>query len=386
MWSRRRLALALIPVGLAGLLVLSLGLQCELPQPTGPNAVGRATLRWVDATRPEALTASTTDFREIIAAVWYPAAAGTGTPAPYVPDLERVAPELARSGEVTPLEVFGLHFVRSRERLGAALAGAGPYPVVLLSPGNGTNVEFYAALADDLASHGYIVVGLNHPYDVAAVALADGSVARFAGEQASMDAQARATFVTERVAVRTQDLVFALDQLAALNADPASPFAGRFDLARVASMGHSLGGITAVQACRADARFRACLNFDGLQRGGPFSTEVHPEAPTQPFMFITKETQLDPRLSAGFQAVAGGSFLVTLPQANHDSFTDGPLLLPSLLPLPNKADRLLALSRAYTLAFFDLTLLGRPSTLLAQPSHSSEVVVEVYPPHQALNR
>ncbi len=88
MWSRRRLALALIPVGLTG----------------------------------------------------------TGAPAPYVPDLERVAPELARSGEVTPLEVFGLRFVRSRERLGAAVAGAGPYPVVLLSPGNGTNVESYRIL------------------------------------------------------------------------------------------------------------------------------------------------------------------------------------------------------------------------------------------------
>ena len=53
------------------------------------------------------------------------------------------------------------------------------YPVIILSPGNGTNIEFYASLASEIASHGYIVAGLNHPYDVPAVELSNGDIAPY---------------------------------------------------------------------------------------------------------------------------------------------------------------------------------------------------------------
>jgi hypothetical protein len=144
-------------------------------------------------------------------------------------------------------------------------------------------------------------------------------------------------------------------------------------------MGHSLGGITAAEACRATAQLRACVNFDGLQQGGPFSASPNPTPPNQPFMMITKEQKLHPEIIALFEASQSGSYRVVLPQAQHDNFTDGPLLLPSLLPVPNQADQLLASIRAYTLAFFDQMLKKQPSQLLAKPLHSQSVWLEVYP-------
>jgi hypothetical protein len=369
--------IGIVGVG-AFLIILSVIVQLELPRPTGPYPVGRVTRRWVDMTRPETQTTMPDDFREVPVEIWYPAGAGTGSPAPYFPDLAQVADALSSSGEVEPLEAYGLRFIRSHERLNASLAPQIPsYPVILLSPGNGTNVEFYAAIANELASFGYIVIGLNHPYDVAAVRLNDGSVAQFV--EGPLEPQARPGWVKERIAVRTADVLFVLEQLQKLNESGDRLLSGHLDLMRMGVMGHSLGGITAAEACRAAPQLRACLNLDGLQQGGPFSVDLNPSPPDQPFMMITKEQTLHPAILALFAKVRSGSYRVVLPEAAHDSFTDGPLLLPAILPLPNKADQLLAFIRAYTLAFFEQTIDQRPSKLLSKPLQSQSVVLEVYP-------
>jgi dienelactone hydrolase len=359
------------------LVVGSLSLQLEITPPTGPLAVGRTALTWIDTARPEVMTDDPNDQRAVPVEIWYPAEAGTGSATPYFPNLAQVASGLAASGEVNPLEVFGLRFIRSPERLEAAVAGDAAYPVVIFSPGNGTNVEFYAGLADELASQGYVVVGINHPYDVAAVALPGGQVAVFA--PGPDDAPSVPAWVAARVEVRTADVLFVLAQLKRLNAGGDDPLAGHLDLGHVVAMGHSLGGIAAAEACQASAELAACLNDDGLQRGGPFSTSAQPSAPRQPFMMITKEKTLPPASLALFQADAAGSYVVVLNAASHESFTDGPLLLPTLLPGPNAADHMQGLIRTYTLAFLDQTLKGKPSGLLAKAANSADAAVRVFP-------
>lgn len=368
-----------IGAGLVVVLMISLVAQLELPRPTGPYHVGRTTRHWVDISRPEALTESPDDFREVPVEIWYPAEAGTGTSAPYFPNWAQVASALSASGEVAPLEVLGLPFIRSQERLEATLARqTSIYPIVLFSPGNGTNVEFYAAIADELASDGYIVVGLNHPYDVAAVALNDNRVAQFM--EGPFEFQAHQSWVKGRIAVRTDDVIFVLEQLQRSNLAGDRLLSGHLDLARVGVIGHSLGGITAAEACRATSQLKSCINLDGLQQGGPFSARADPLPPRQPFMMITKEKRLAPAIITLFATAKLGSYRVVLPEAQHDNFTDGPLLLPSLIPIPNKADQLLSFIRAYTLAFYEQTLNQRPSQLLSKPLQSQSVWLEVYPP------
>jgi dienelactone hydrolase len=371
--------------GFTGLVVLvfliaSLWLQRSLPAPTGPYAVGRTLQVWVDATRSETLSEQTGVYRQVPVVIWYPASPTTTAGADYFPNLSSLAKTLVASGEVSALEVFGLRFIRSHAPLEAPIAGSSTeYPVLILSPGNGTNVEFYSGIAEELASHGYVVVGLNHPFDVAAVRLQDGSIAQFApGPLAFSEHEA---WIADRMAVRTEDILFVLEQIAELNAEDAVRFKGRLDLERVAVMGHSLGGVGAAQACRVTSRFRSCLNLDGIQRGGPFSTQENSNPPDQPFMMITKEENLPPATKKRFEAIPSGTYLVVIHGASHDSFTDGPVLTPSLLPLPNQADRIFSLVREYALSFFDQTLKGIPSPLLASSMESELTSLEVYPPH-----
>jgi len=379
MVSRLRVII-LAAIGLVILLSLSIAAQLEIPKPTGPYIIGRTSRHWVDTSRLEVLTDSPDDFREAPVQIWYPAEPGTGASTTYFPKLDNLASALVASGEVTPFEAFGLRFIRSHERLDAQLAGqADAYPVILHSAGNGTNVEFYAALAGELASHGYIVVGLNHPYDVAAVALHDGRIARFV--PGPPERETRHGWVTRRIVERTADVRFVLDQLEALNTGDDPVFGGRLDLTRVGAMGHSLGGIAAAQACLRDSRLGACLNFDGLQQGGPFSTDLNPAPPKQPFMMITKEERLHPAMIDVFEATPSKSYLVSIKGASHENFTDGPLLLPALLPLPKQAEQVLALTRAYMLAFFEKTISEQASSLLEEPMQGQDAKVDVYPSH-----
>jgi pimeloyl-ACP methyl ester carboxylesterase len=345
-------AIALPVVAPALLLALATVAHLALPVPDGPYALGRLRLSWSDRTRQEVLTPAESDVREIIAEVWYPAQAKTGGASPYFPELPRVSAGLVQSGELRGLQVWGLQFVRAHAHLRATVADeAARFPVVLLSPGNATNAEFYASFAEDLASHGIVVVGLNHPYDVAAVALADGAVAVLAPP-----GQPAREYIAARVAERVADARFVLDRLSELDQGD-SPLARHLDLSRVGIMGHSLGGLTAAQACAADARFTSCLNLDGLQEGGPFSVQAGGAAPRQPFMLITKASTLPPAAEQRLRSLPNLS-LVVIPDAAHRDFSDGPLFEPSFNPFTRRIDRINLQIREELREFFLRTLGG----------------------------
>lgn len=348
--------------------------QRTLPAPGGPYSVGRTTIRWVDPARPEVLTPDPGDVREVVAMVWYPAEAGTGVQAVYFPDLRTLSDELMSSGEVTLWEVLGLGLLHSAVPLDADPVKE-LFPVVILSPGNGTNIEFYSILASEIASHGYIVIGINHPYDVAAVALSDGEVAPYDKDQWRLDPRAHQAYTAERIKVRTADILFALERLDEMNS--SGPLAGTMDLGAIAVAGHSLGGITASEACKAEARFKACLNLDGLQAGGPFSMEETALPPNQPFMFLTKEAQLHPRLLERFEATTE-SYWVVVQAASHQSFTDGPGLQSLLLPGSSPADRVMELVQQYSVAFLDHVLKGHP-VAMPQPANRQGVSAKSFP-------
>jgi hypothetical protein len=372
----RKIALP-IAVSLLFVLAWSISAQLEIPLSNGPHAVGRTVLKWVDGSRAEVLTQNPNDFREVVALMWYPAEARTGMKAAYFPNLSSVSDALIRSGEVDLWEVFGLRYIRSELRLDATPVKAeSPFPLLILSPGNGTNIEFYTSLAGEIASHGYVVIGLNHPYDVPAVELSDGKVATYNKEQWLLDAKAHQAYITERIKVRAADVLFAVDQLNDLSS--TGRFAGMMDLDSIAAGGHSLGGITASEACKADPRFKACLNLDGLQRGGPFSMEETAIPPEQPFLFLTKESELHPKFLERFESM-DESYWITVHGASHQSFTDGLLLQPTLLPGSNQADQLMVLIQKYTLAFLDQTLKKQPNLLLSEAFRPAEVSVRVFP-------
>ena len=131
--------------------------------PTGPYAVGRQTFVWIDSTRRD-LT-DTPRWRQISAFVWYPAAVqkAAETQAPLPPEWEtrrleslktKLGPDIANA-----MREFAVHAHKN-----APLPeGSSRFPVLLFTPGLSWLGTDNSVLLENLASHGYIVVGFRPP-------------------------------------------------------------------------------------------------------------------------------------------------------------------------------------------------------------------------------
>ncbi len=205
------------------------------------------------------------------------------------------------------------------------------------------------------------------------MALGD-TVATYSGD-APMD-QAEAV-TRARIDERVADIGLVLDRLET-DAAGFETLAARLDLDRVAVIGHSNGGLAAVQVCD-DPRVSACANIDGQNVAGPFGTSAHPAAPANPFLFLTKETELHPALAEAFEAGGSGSYRVVVPSAAHDSFTDGPRFQPRLLPLEGTADAVMKVTRGFLIAFLDHSLRGASREVLGDVHAPTDVLAEIYP-------
>lgn len=373
--ARRLLAIAIVAaLAIATSGVVSTLVHLRLPAPTGPHAVGKHVAMFTDPTRAEPGTPTTTDRRQLRLVTWYPAVAGTGEPAAYIEGLSAIREALVESGSVDPLAAAALDAVRDPSRRGATLAAAeARHPVVVFSPGNATNVEFYGSLAVDLASRGYVVVGIDHPFQSGAVAISTG-IAVYSGDAPMQDAEA----ITQgRIDERVADITAVLDGLTTGTMDVGTA-SDHLDLTRIGLIGHSNGGIAAAEACR-DTRLSACVNIDGQLAGGPFSVRPEPATPTKPFLFLTKETTMHPALEKVFEAGGPGTVRVVVPTATHDAFTDGPMFQPRILPLDAAPDHVQTVSRGAIGAFFAHTLLGAPVSVFGDLAAPTDIRVMVYP-------
>jgi len=349
MRCRRSIKVALLTVVLAVAIAatwfaFSLN-RLETPPPLGRHSVGRIRIGLIDDRRSERFRPERR--REVIVEAWYPAQKGSGVACPYFPELAAISGALIDSGQVSSIECWGLSRVRSHARCNAEFAAVvAPCPVVLLSPGNATNVELYSAIGEELASRGYLVLGVNHPYDVGAVRLHDGSIAIFQ-EREFGDQAALRTRMLERVA----DVRFLLDSLVEINArNPV--LAGHLDFARIAVIGHSLGGLTAAEFCAVDTRPIACANLDGLYFDNPYGASAAAQAPPQPFLYLGKEQTINDR-TRELLARHKNSEVVGVAEATHESFQDGSLFEPTLWPWDQKSRLTLERWRSQLVRFLD---------------------------------
>ena len=231
-----------------------------LPHPTGRFSVGRSGFEIIDPMRAEIYSENPADKRELVTWIWYPAAALSGSkPAAYMPVAWQPVDQL-----------LGVDTAAGRCHAidDPPLSGSLPsYPVLLFSP-SGFPPLMWAAIAEELASHGYVVIGVNHTYETTVTAFADGRVmpanpAAIAGVLGPQQGPHDAAF-SARGAVcdyKTADLRSVADWLASGGAGPR--FETRLDLGRLGAFGHSFGGNAALEWCRSDVRCRASANLDG---------------------------------------------------------------------------------------------------------------------------
>ncbi len=365
----------------------------QLPALTGPFAVGTTKYHLIDKSRKENASKNPEDYRELMVHIWYPIDKNIeGEPYPYLSQEMPYVKHFISEQSHTPLEKLGfLDVVKTRSIYNASVSSSNTrWPVVIFSPGVGTGVvRSYTSVLEDLASHGYIVVGIDHPYDNLVTFFPDGRIIR--PEDAKPVTQKPVDNPNEMLEIRSkglsdmmdrwvQDTKFVLDKLEKMNInDPNHLLTSKLDLSHIGIFGHSFGGATAVQVCRQDSRCKAGILIDGSPEGKDAQMAFD-----KPFMFLEASQSVDlgnyppdemlekmhmtkadvdkviidyrSAIENLFNYLLNDAYLAILKKADHMSFTDYPFLLPSLPPGTIAPLKGIEITRKLVVDFFDVYL------------------------------
>jgi predicted dienelactone hydrolase len=341
-----------------------------LPKPTGPYEVGTFSRLLTDPSRTNRARRTNQQF---MITVWYPAIAQSGQrPSPY---LDKT---VAQNSDIYMSFIDRVPAFVSHSFTNAPLSDSQvKYPVLLYSCGGILHRRDNASLTEDLASWGYIVVGMDHR-DTTVSVFPDGKVVYTTSLE-------RTTFADYRTQLddRVLDARFVLDEITRWNStDPV--FSGRLSLERIGAFGWSYGGSTVAELARVDSRCRASVNLDGIfgktnLLGQPLHTpfmilrEMRPDPDPAAIAWIVP---IDDRLAI-FNALATNAYWVKITNAAHLSYGDhgviwDPVSLATDFGAPGDQQipglRVRQITRAYLRSFFNKFILGEDDHLLDGPS------------------
>ena len=286
----------------------------ELDPPIGRYSVGTVELYLTDPEREELFTEDPDDRRKLLVELWYPAKFTTNVnPKPLWSGLYTGEPDII-SFLTGYLQDVPTHSYPN------AIPAEGRYPLLLFNHGLQMFSSQNTLLMEHLASHGYIVASIGHPYESIRVDFNEGQailpefVTGFQEFQEGMawieaasapiltareklqvtndsllkseimlQAVSQATTINSTVTLWSEDSQFVLDTLLGTSGKQQVELP-QIDTTRIGAMGMSLGGAVAGELCKLDPRFRAGVNIDGLQYG----TRVR-DSLKVPFMILNSD-------------------------------------------------------------------------------------------------
>jgi dienelactone hydrolase len=299
-----------------------------LARPTGPYLTGTTLLHLRDRRRVDPLDLQG-DRRELMVQLWYPAATVAGHPvAPYA------SPEEAAGLQAQyPVPAGAFTAAPTNSRLGAPVE-RGRHQVVFYHHGLcGARTDNTGA-AEQLASQGFVVVALGATHESPVVEFPGGRVEttsdrKFCLAGGDPFSAANKALLERLLAVRVADSRFVLDQLERINRRvnpdvggrrlPAS-LAGSMDTRGVGMFGHSFGGGTAAAVLRADRRFAAGIDLDGLISGPVARTGLR-----KPFLVLGSDYHdrtFDPSWATFLPRLTGWHRWIRFESTGHYRFID----------------------------------------------------------------
>ena len=380
----------------------------KLPEPSGKFDVGTTSVSLMDVNREEIHTEDPFDKRELFLEVWYPGKLNE----PLKP--KSLWSELY-SGQ-RDLVSFFLNYLQnvkthsfpdippSKEEV--------QFPLILFNHGLQMFTSQNTLLMEHLASNGYIVVSIAHPYESLRVNLAHKGtvipefITSFEKFKESMEwikkssspvraatdsiqtvesleerseimlRAIRNSDLNELVEEWTMDNQYVLDRILATGENPLS-IHHLIDTARIGIMGMSIGGATAGEFCKVDHRVKAGINMDGLQYG-----KTHSDSLNVPFMMLYSEDGL--RLNDFMRLRSKQDYHeYHFRGARHSDFTDLILVWPVLKvygqlgEIPGK--RVIDLTNKVILNFWDHYLKQKPFYNYPEADYPELDVLAEYP-------
>ena len=304
----------------------------NLPTPSGAYAVGTQIFEWTDPTRDEWFTEEESDKRRIMVQIWYPSEPSNTSALPYLPSPEKWLPALSTIIEVPQFLFNHLRKIDTHSVLNAPLQKeVKRAPLVIFSHGIYGFRFQNTAQFEALASRGYIVISLDHPFDATLTVFKDGSIADFrSGYEGELSEEEFWALRTPQLTTRVADIRFMIDTIESKQS-AGEDFWSSIDLERIGIFGHSYGGATGIIALDQDDRIDTAIALDGWIL--PIRPELVNKGLHKPFLYIGRESWPDKLNNQKLKKLLANSSRQTsifLPGTAHFDFSDAPLFSPYL--------------------------------------------------------
>jgi dienelactone hydrolase len=351
--------------------------------PAGPFQIGVKNYHLIDESRLENFTENDpNDVREMMVQIWYPLSTlNASHEYPTTSYMDAITFQWLKRRSPIPLVTIPDHayqYVLPHGVVNPPIDTVhSPFPVIIFSHGYDGVYQIYTSLIEDLVSHGYIIVSINHPYIAGVTVFPDNRTVNVS--VIPSDPTEREAWLTLGYRSVIEDAKFVLDVITEMNSsDPF--FDGSFDLNHVGMYGHSFGGGATAGCCYEDTRFDAGLTLDGFSSADSIAGGLS----TPMCMLVTGERFLnDSTLDDIWNNLTGNAYLVGIKGSQHYSYTDIGILLQHLLPLipPNilgfgtiDQKRMINITVSIERAFFDVYLRGEsPDVLISLLNQYSEI-------------
>jgi predicted dienelactone hydrolase len=299
--------------------------QSLWPKPRGPHLVGFAQFAITDESRVAPHAPQPTSQRDLVVMAWYPALNVSGcTRRRYMDerDISSAGHPSLNLCQVAPQDQAPLAQLETASYENAPIA-AGPFPLIIYCHGLTAFAQMNSVLMEHLASNGYIVLSVAHPFesgthfhpdgrlmemdsrimpDIAKMAAVPKHLDAFFGPNLATRREAtssliswlRSTSLTRLVHNWADDLIHVVDRIVQGNVPAAAKaISAVADMDRMGYLGMSFGGHVAALCCQKDPRAIAGANLDG----GVFTAEPLGREIGVPFLAFTGD------MSAGAAAL-----------------------------------------------------------------------------------
>ena len=320
----------------------------ELPKPTGKYAVGK-TFYFKDKNETE-------NKRTISFEIWYPCKYNNEPFAQYR-SLEQTTAVADFLGWPYFMNSFSSE-VKTNSYLNSNSVRNMNFPVVIYNHGYGGFSSVYQSIFEELASHGYVVVSLNHQDESALLVVDNDSIIEncsqnefYASRQTELNGIAinalQNTILNSDNTHEVSEAYSKLIELSHLNNESTKCWASdtkeairllkeinskcnllknSMDLEKIGVFGHSVGGATAGELSYGNKQIKAAINLDGFQFGSLINNQIE-----IPFMFISsnQEGSRYLRYSNFIENAKNDCYHTVISGFTHGSFTDLELFKPN---------------------------------------------------------
>ena len=302
----------------------------EVPKPTGDKNIGTESIELIDIDRLEWFTEDPQDLRKIMIQIWYPTDDLDGEKELYIDYGELRIEALASQFDYSPFLFKKLIDVETNSIKKAEPSTQSSFPLIIFSHGLGGNRTQNTVIIEELTSHGYVVIAIEHAYDANISIFDNGDVANY---RSGINYERRNTqeitpeefwaIRLPQLETRAEDVSYIINQLELGNLP--ENIVNIIDLENIGVFGHSFGGATSIYSSYNDHRIDACVNLDGWMVVVP--DEIVDNGINKNFMYLGQE-QWDEKLNYQkldkFVKSNTKSSKILIPNTTHYDFSDAP--------------------------------------------------------------